>query len=151
MRFKGRLGSLVCLVALAFSSACLTIAHVANLDDASCRSTLAKAISTILVGQGEQSEVADWLAGDALNAMVSGGWRSVPFSVSSPFGTVYTFVFQLKKEGCLLRLYGRQRGSWSYTNDLTYIATEPLPGCACWSELSLVERRGVSVHLGGSR
>ena len=150
MGFEGRAGRLVGLVAVAASTACLTVAHVANLDDASCRSTLTKAISTTLVGQGEPSEVADRLAGDALNAMVSGGWRSVPFSVSSPSGTDYIFVFQLKKEGCLLRLCGRRKGFWTYTNDLTYLATEPLPGCLCWSELGLVVRRGVSLHGGQS-
>jgi hypothetical protein len=36
-----------------------------------------------------------------------------------------------KKDACLLRLYGRQKGFVSYTNDLTYIATEPLAPCEC--------------------
>ncbi len=54
-----------------------------------------------------------------------------PFLVASPSGTDYTFFVQEKKPICLLRLYGRQKGFWSYTNNLTYIATRPLPNCAC--------------------
>jgi hypothetical protein len=36
-----------------------------------------------------------------------------------------------KKSGCLLRLYGKQKGFTSYTNNLNYIATRPLPDCLC--------------------
>jgi hypothetical protein len=147
MRLAVRFGRLVCLAASAASTACLTNALVTNLGDDSCRSTLTRAISSILVGQREQREIADQLAADAVEAMVPTDLSHVSFSVSSPSGTDYTFVFRLKKEGCLLRLYGRARGSWVYTNDLTYIATEPLPGCTCACGLRLTEWSHVGVHL----
>jgi len=54
-----------------------------------------------------------------------------PFVVSSSSGADYEFFVQKKKQGCLLRLFGRTKGFTSYTNNLTYIATRPLPGCAC--------------------
>ncbi|HVN77275.1 MAG TPA: hypothetical protein VMT19_13235 [Thermoanaerobaculaceae bacterium] len=147
MRLAARLASLVCLAALASSTACLTNARITNLDDDSCRSTLTSAISTILVGQRELPELADLLAADAVQAMAPTGPPYRPFTVSSPSGTDYTFVFRLKKDGCLLRLWGRARGSWVYTNDLTYIATEPLPGCRCVAGVSLMSRQNVGVHL----
>ncbi|MBZ5590204.1 MAG: hypothetical protein LAO05_16750 [Acidobacteriia bacterium] len=150
MRLAVRFGRLVCLAASAASAACLTMSRVTNLDDASCRSTLTTAISTILVGQHELPEVADWLAADAVRAIVPTEGRYRPFTVSSPSGTDYTFIFQLRKEGCLLRLCSRQRGSSSYTNELTYIATQPLPGCTCEGNVGYGEWRDFSFH-GGSR
>jgi hypothetical protein len=36
-----------------------------------------------------------------------------------------------KDDACLLRLYGRQKGFVAYTNNLTYIATQPLAACRC--------------------
>ena len=40
-------------------------------------------------------------------------------------------IIERKDDACLLRLYGRQKGFVSYTNNLTYIATRPLTACAC--------------------
>ena len=54
-----------------------------------------------------------------------------PFLVASSSGTDYSFFVEKKKSGCILRLYGRQKGFVSYTNDLTYIDSRPLSGCAC--------------------
>ncbi len=143
MRLAGRVGSLVWLVVPAFAPGCMTIARVANLEDASCRDTLGNAISTILVGQHERAEIADRLARDVVSAAVPEVRPPPPFRVSSPSGTDYIFLLQRREKGCLLRLWGRQTDSSSYINDLTYIATEPLPGCVCSSEVSVVERRGV--------
>lgn len=147
MSSAGRLPPLVCLAALIVSAACLTNAAIINLDDASCRSALARAISTILVGQKEPPEIADRLAADAVETMDPTEIRFRPLSVSSPSGTDYIFVVRLKSSGCLLRLYAREKGSWSYTNNLTYIATEPLPGCKCICGPKLREWYRVGVHL----
>ena len=54
-----------------------------------------------------------------------------PFVVESPSGADYGLFVQKDKASCLLRLYGRQKGFVSYTNNLTYIATEPLAPCEC--------------------
>lgn len=45
-------------------------------------------------------------------------------------GTDYRFFIDAARDQCLLRLYGRRKGFWSYTNNLSYIATRPLPGCS---------------------
>jgi hypothetical protein len=148
MRFAGRVASLVSLVALAASAACMSAARATNFEDASCRSTLAKAISTILAGQGEQPEIADWLGADALQGSDPAGLRAKGFSVSSPFGTDYKFILQRKGESCLLRLYRREKGSRSTTNDLTFLATEPLPGCLCSCDAVHAPRRRVGVSGG---
>ncbi len=89
------------------------------------------AIASILVAQGEQPQTADSLADQAVEVIVWADLGPRPFVVASPSGTDYTFFVQLKKSRCLLRLYGRQKGFWSYTNNLTYIATRPLPACLC--------------------
>ena len=54
-----------------------------------------------------------------------------PFLVASPSGTDYAFFVERKDDACLLRLYGRQKGFVTYTNNLTYIATQPLAPCRC--------------------
>lgn len=147
MRLAGRLWSVLCLSASVASTACLTNALVTNLGDASCRSSVTTAISTMLVGQREPPELADRLASDAVLAMIPVSAGHGTFTVASPYGTDYTFVFRVEKEACLLRLYGRARGHRVTVNDLTYFATEPLPGCACVAGWSLQSRRHVGVHL----
>ena len=131
MRSLSRLLLALCAAAAAFSPGCATVGSVANIDDGACRATLSQAISTILVGEHESPATADGLAGQAVERMVLVHQGPRPFVVPSPSGTDYFFFIQLKRTNCLLRLYGRQKGFWSYTNDLTYIATQPLPGCTC--------------------
>lgn len=119
------------LLALGLTSGCATIARVSNLTDTACESTFSGAVSAILVEQGEKPEIAGTLANRAVKIMLRADYGPRPFFVASPSGTDYTFFVQAKKPVCLLRLYGRQKGFWSYTNNLTYIATRPLPNCLC--------------------
>jgi hypothetical protein len=51
--------------------------------------------------------------------------------VAAPEGTDYRFFFEAGREGCRLTLYARRRGFVSYTNNLTGIASRPLPECTC--------------------
>ena len=51
--------------------------------------------------------------------------------VSAPSGTDYSLFVEPTDEGCLLRLCGRQKGFTSYTNNITWIETRPLPACRC--------------------
>ena len=54
-----------------------------------------------------------------------------PFLVASPSGADYSFFVQRMDGACALRLYARQKGFVSYTNNITYIATETLGPCRC--------------------
>ena len=51
--------------------------------------------------------------------------------IQAPSGTDYTLFVEKKKSGCLLRLVEKQKGFTRYTNNLTYINTQPLPSCFC--------------------
>ena len=120
-----------CLVTLWFAAGCATVARVANLDDSSCRESLARAIGGILQSEGETAETADALAARTVRGIERADLGPRPFLVAAPSGTDYSFFIQLKGSRCLLRLYGRQKGFVSYTNNLTYIATRELPPCHC--------------------
>jgi uncharacterized protein YceK len=121
-----------CLVFIVMAaSGCTSVAQLTNLADPSCSATFQTQLASVLVQEGETAETAQALAQSTDLALSSGRVGPRPFLVSSPKGTDYSFFIQPKKSGCFLRLYGRQRGFTSYTNNLTYIATRPLSGCAC--------------------
>ena len=122
---------LAVLAGAALSSACATVAHVSNLAEIPCTTTFHTQLSSVLVEQGEGPEAADALSGHTVRVLTVAGFTSRFFLVAAPSGTDYTFFVQKKKERCLLRLVGRQKGFWSYTNNLTYISTRPLPSCLC--------------------
>ena len=146
MRIASRFRTAACLAASVASTACLTNAFVTNLGDDSCRSTLVQAVAAILIGQHEPPDVAGQLAYDAVQRIAPNDPSQVRFAVSSPSGTDYGFVFRVKSGGCSLRLESRSRGRWTYENDLTYIATEPLTGCTCMALLRLRDSGHVGVH-----
>jgi hypothetical protein len=118
-------------VAAVISGGCTTIAHVVNLKDAPCAASFETGLSSILTEQGEKSDVAQTLAHRAYRINTTADYGPRPFYVGAPSGTDYAFFVQKKDDRCLLRLYGRQKGFTSYTNNLTYISTRELPGCAC--------------------
>jgi hypothetical protein len=122
------------VAASVMTSGCATVARIENVSDDTCRDALASGVSTILAQQGETADVASRLAESAAANVASADFGPRPFLVSSPSGTDYAFFVQYKRETCLLRLYGRQKGFRSYVNDMTYIATEPLSGCVCRDE-----------------
>ena len=119
------------IAALLLCAGCATVAQVTTLSEPACRQSVERAFSTILRGQGEPEEVAVRLALSTTASLQSWGLGPRPFMVASPSGADYSFFVQRKDDACLLRLYGRQKGFVSYTNDLTYIATEPLAPCRC--------------------
>ena len=122
---------LTVLAAALFAGGCTTVAQVANLTDEKCSAAFESQLSSVLVEQGEKEDVASALAHRTFRILTSAELGPRPFLVSSSSGTDYTFFVQKKGERCLLRLYGRQKGFVSYTNNLTYIATRELSGCAC--------------------
>jgi hypothetical protein len=107
------------------------MAQLSNLADPSCATEFEGQLGSILIEQGEKPEVATPLASHSRRALAIRSFGPRPFLVSSPSGTDYTFFVQAERSGCLLRLYGRRKGFMSYTNNLTYIDTRPLPACAC--------------------
>jgi hypothetical protein len=129
---KARVLMLVALAAAAvFSGSCATVARVVNLTEPLCNASFEARLSSILTESGEKPDVADSLAHRAYLTLTRADYGPRPFFVGSPSGTDFTFFVQKKHDRCLLRLYARQKGFMSYTNNLTYISTRELPGCAC--------------------
>jgi len=122
-----KLSSLIVCLTLA---GCTTVAQV-DLTQDSCRASFEDAISAILVEQHETPDVAAQLAAATREQLQRTQFGPRPFLISSSSGADYEFFVEKKSSGCVLRLYGRQKGFTSYTNNLTYIATRPLPDCAC--------------------
>lgn len=116
---------------LLLASGCVSVARLTTLPDPGCRQQLTAALATVLRGQGEAPEEADRLAGSTVEALEAVDLGPRPFLVSARSGADYSFFVERKGAACLLRLYGRQKGFVSYTNDITYIATEPLAPCDC--------------------
>lgn len=112
-------------------SGCTTVAQITTLSDESCRRTVRGQLESLLVEEGEQPEIANRLAINTTVVLATGSLGPRPFGVSSPSGADYSFFVQRKGESCLLRLYGRQKGFMRYTNNLTFISTRTLEGCAC--------------------
>ena len=110
---------------------CTTMAKVTNLSEESCRVSFTDRLSAILVQQGETRETSDALAHRTLFTLTTYDLGPRPFAVAAPSGTDYRFFVDRHGAGCVLTLYGRRKEFVSYTNNLTYIATESLPGCAC--------------------
>ncbi|MCS6290418.1 MAG: hypothetical protein H8K10_15790 [Nitrospira sp.] len=110
---------------------CTTVAQVTTWSDESCRYKVRDQLESILTEEGEQGDVANRLAVNTTVVLATGSLGPRPFGVSSPSGADYSFFVQRKGEGCLLRLFGRQKGFTRYTNNLTYISTRSLDGCAC--------------------
>jgi len=127
---------LVCDVALAIGlplliAGCTTVAQVTTVSEPACRQALDSGLARIFEAQGESAAVARQLAGSTTSSLATGNPGPRPFVVSSPSGVDYGLFIQMDGAACLLRLFGRQKGFVSYTNNLTYIATEPLAPCRC--------------------
>ena len=116
---------------LAALCGCTAVARVTNPAAPECQTSLRAGFDQILLEQEEKPDVAATLAEAGATSFASVDLGPRPFVLSSPSGADYLFFFERADDGCLLRLYGRQKGFWSYTNNLTYIATRPLPGCSC--------------------
>ena len=99
--------------------------------DSACQASFETELAAVLLGQGETQQNATTLAQRAVGILTVADLGPRPFLVASPSGTDYSFFVERKKSGCILRLYGRQKGFVSYTNDLTYIDSRSLEGCSC--------------------
>lgn len=110
---------------------CTTMAQLTNLSDASCRTSLTHQLSAILMTEGEGPVVAEALAGKTVITLSTHDLGPRPFVIAAPSGTDYRFFIDRKGIDCVLTLFGRRKGFVSYTNNVTYIATETLPDCTC--------------------
>jgi hypothetical protein len=115
---------------LFLAAGCTTMAKVTNLSEESCRVSFTRQLSAILTAEGEQSAV-DALAAKTVSTLSTYDLGPRPFTIAAPSGTDYRFIVRHKGTDCVLTLYGRRKGFVSYTNNLTHIATQPLPGCTC--------------------
>ena len=113
---------------------CTSVGQITTLSDARCHDSLTGALAKILVSEGETPEVAKQLADSTADALQTYNFGPRPFYVGSPSGTDYSFFVEPQDASCVLRLYERQKGFVNYTNNLTYIATEPLAPCQCSEE-----------------
>jgi hypothetical protein len=116
---------------LALLNGCTTVAQVTTLAEESCHRAMQDQLESILTEEHEPSEVANRLAVNTTTVLATGALGPRPFGISSPSGADYSFFIQRKGDECLLRLYGRQKGFTRYRNNLTYLATRSLQGCAC--------------------
>ena len=122
---------LMALALVGISAGCTTMAQVTNLSDAACRTSFVRQLSAIMTAEGEPQEAADKAANQAVGALSTLELGPRPFAIAASSGTDYRFFVQRKGSDCVVNLYGRQKGFVSYTNNLTYIATQPLPACTC--------------------
>ena len=113
------------------AAGCATVAKVSNLSEESCRTSFSRQLSAILTLEGEKPEVADALTSKMVSILTTYDLGPRPFAIAAPSGTDYRFFIDRKGADCVLTLFGRRRGFLSYTNNLTYIATEILPDCTC--------------------
>lgn len=121
-----RMGLLLMLL-----NGCTAVAQVTTLSEEACRHKMRDELESILTEEHEKPDVANRLAVNTTTVLATGALGPRPFGVSSPSGVDYSFFIQRKGDECLLRLYGRRKGFTRYTNNLTYIATRSLEGCAC--------------------
>lgn len=110
---------------------CATVVKVTNLSEESCGASFTRQLSAILTREGERPEAAGALADRTVFTLTTYDLGPRPFIIAAPSGTDYRFFVERKGADCVLTLFGRQKGFVSYTNNLTYIATEILPDCTC--------------------
>jgi hypothetical protein len=122
---------LLAIVAGSMTIGCTSVAQLTNLAESACQASFETEMAAVLSAEGETSENATGLAHSATMMLTLGDLGPRPFLVAAPSGTDYSFFVEKTKSTCILRLYGRQKGFVSYTNNLTYIDSRPLPGCAC--------------------
>ena len=122
---------LAIVVAAVSVMSCTSVARITNLTDPACQTSLETELVAVLLGQGETLDDSTALAQRTATILAVGRIGPRPFLVASPSGTDYSFFVEKKKSGCILRLYGRQKGFVSYSNNLTYIDSRPLQGCSC--------------------
>ncbi len=119
----------LCVLPLALS--CASVAQITTLSDPVCQRALTSAFTAMFEEEGEKPDVAAELAESTSTALQYGALGPRPFLVEAPSGVDYSFFVEPKGATCLLRLYGRQKGFVTYTNNISYIATRDLTPCQC--------------------
>jgi len=122
---------LLTLAAASLPIGCTSVAEVTNLTESTCQVSFQAEMAAVLRAEGETPENATALSYSAITMLAPADFGPRPFLVAAPSGTDYSFFVEKTKKSCILRLYGRQKGFVSYTNNLTYIESRPLPGCSC--------------------
>jgi hypothetical protein len=128
---KLRVTPFLVTAALAFGQGCVSVAKLTNLGDARCQDQFRQGIAKALEEEGESAENARHLAERTAQSGHFEQYGPRAFMVLGPSGTDYTFFVEKKGPSCLLRLVEKQKGFTRYTNNLTYINTQPLPDCQC--------------------
>jgi hypothetical protein len=135
------LGALA-LVTVSVSS-CAVLAWVAplygavsNFADPACSQSFSTELIAALKQQGETPEDAADAAGRAVRTFSREG-EPEHFLAASSSGVSYWFDFEPKRSGCMLRLYGRQKGDTTEWNTMTYYAKRQMAACTCkWNLVS---------------
>ena len=78
-------------VMVALTVGCTNVAQVTTLDDPSCKSTVRDQLNSVLIEEGEKSEIAERLAVNTTTVLATGAVGPRPFGVSSPSGADYSF------------------------------------------------------------
>jgi len=143
LRRKPFLAARLALLVLgaAFLAGCSALSWVAplsgqldNFSDPVCSKSFSTELVSALEAQGETPEDAQGAANRAL--------RLFPlerdpkrFVAASSSGVSYWFIFEPKTDGCLLKLYARQKSGSTVSNTITYFAKRRLNGCICTWDL----------------
>jgi hypothetical protein len=111
------------------------ISRVTNLSDSACKDSFSQQLASALVKQGETTDAANEMSKDTVSAL-SYSRTSKMFYAYSPSDLRYGFFVQNRKEGCVLRMYERQKTVFgnkkaTLTNSVNYFATGQLAGCSC--------------------
>jgi len=104
---------------------------IQNVDDDACTTELAKALTDILLAQGE-GETASQQAGEAIASAIKGAPldKRNGFTMSGPdTGQRYSFLFQNESGGAYLVLFQKRDGGDE--NEYELITSRPMPSCEC--------------------
>jgi hypothetical protein len=121
------------LVIAALAGGCTgsSASRLTNPAAAKCQASLRDAFAVMLVGQQEKPEVAEAVAAAGAQAIADVELGPTPFKLSSPSGLDYGFYIDDEMGRCLVRLVAIQGGRLQVSDNVTFIATRPLPGCSC--------------------
>jgi len=106
-----------------------------NLSAPACRDSFFGQVESVLVKQGETTDVAKGMAASVLDALLDNP-RPGPFYAFSPAAIRYGFIAQSTESGCVLRLYQRQKRlggniRTGVTDTLDYLDTRIVLYCSC--------------------
>jgi len=98
-------------VMLCVTVGCTNVAQVTTFDDPSCKSTVRDQLNSVLIEEGEKSEIAERLAVNTTTVLATGILGPRPFGVSSPSGVDYSFFIQRKDRSVFCNFMAVKRAS----------------------------------------